>query len=304
MSELKNKIEEIKSNPEKLFGLIYPYILIIIITLGLYFVTNLNNIARQSVPLVPPDTVSLTDLPVVEPRTIPPINILEMSKPTQELIAQGKETYTTICASCHGADGMGEGPAAAGLNPQPRNFTVKNGWKNSPKLSGIYTTLEEGIPNSGMIAYDYLPPAERMALAHYIRESFVTDPPTDTENELMALDQLYSLSQGKEIPAQIPVKSAMNLILQENKSTIQELSLKVNIVDNSTEPGAKLFNLVTINKVKALAALNSDISWKGNYRKFVESIVYNVNSNGFNNNIFELTSDEWNTLYSYMNGLF
>jgi mono/diheme cytochrome c family protein len=304
MDNLKNKIEELKSNPEKLFGLIYPYILIVIIALGLYFVTNLGNIARQSIPPVPADTTKQTDLPIVEPRTIPPVNIIEMSKPTEELIVKGKEIYTNICASCHGVDGMGNGPAAAPLNPQPRNFTNKDGWKNGTKLSGIYTTLEEGIPNSGMIAYNYLPPAERIALAHYLRETFIPDPPVDSENELTALDQLYSLSQGKEIPAQIPVETAMSLMLQENSSTIQNLAQKVSRVDNTNDAGAKMFNLVTSNKLRALATLDSDKTWKDNYQKFVSSIVYNVNHNGFNNNIFKLSSEEWNTLYNFMNGLF
>lgn len=304
MDNLKNKIEELKSNPEKLFGLIYPYILIVIIALGLYFVTNLGNIARQSIPPVPADTTKQTDLPIVEPRTIPPVNIIEMSKPTEELIVKGKEIYTNICASCHGVDGMGNGPAAAGLNPQPRNFANKDGWKNGTKLSGIFTTLEEGIPNSGMIAYNYLPPSERIALAHYLRETFIPDPPVDSENELTALDQLYSLSQGKEIPAQIPVETAMSLMLQENSSTIQNLAQKVSRVDNTNDAGAKMFNLVTSNKLRALATLDSDKTWKDNYQKFVSSIVYNVNNNGFNNNIFKLSSEEWNTLYNFMNGLF
>ena len=304
MDNLKNKIEELKSNPEKLFGLIYPYILIVIIALGLYFVTNLGNIARQSIPPVPADTTKQTDLPIVEPRTIPPVNIIEMSKPTEELIVKGKEIYTNICASCHGVDGIGNGPAAAALNPQPRNFTNKDGWKNGTKLSGIYTTLEEGIPNSGMIAYNYLPPSERIALAHYLRETFIPDPPVDSENELTALDQLYSLSQGKEIPAQIPVETAMSLMLQENSSTIQNLAQKVSRVDNTNDAGAKMFNLVTSNKLRALATLDSDKTWKDNYQKFVSSIVYNVNHNGFNNNIFKLSSEEWNTLYNFMNGLF
>lgn len=32
--------------------------------------------------------------------------------------------YATYCASCHGASGRGDGPAAAGLDPAPANLTV------------------------------------------------------------------------------------------------------------------------------------------------------------------------------------
>lgn len=36
---------------------------------------------------------------------------------------QAKKMFETVCAMCHGADGTGNGPAAANLNPKPRNYT-------------------------------------------------------------------------------------------------------------------------------------------------------------------------------------
>jgi mono/diheme cytochrome c family protein len=304
MDNLKETLNKLKSDPGKIFGLIYPYILFVIVALGIFYITNLGNIARQSIPLVAADTTKQTDLLIVEPRTVPPINIMEMSKPSDELIAKGKETFTTICASCHGEDGKGNGPASSALNPLPRNFTSKEGWKNGPKISGIYTTLEQGIPGTGMIAYDYLPASDRIALAHYIRQTFVPDPPVDSEGELTQLDQLFLLSQGKEIPAQIPVTAAMNLIMKENDATVQTLVQKVNQFSSETDAGARIFNDVTSNKLRALTTLNSDKSWKQSYQKFISSVIYNVSSNGFNNNVFKLSSDEWNAMYSYMNRIF
>src|ERR1035437_9118597 len=44
--------------------------------------------------------------------------------------SSGKEMYLAYCASCHGKDGMGNGPAAAALKTQPTDLTVlavKNG---------------------------------------------------------------------------------------------------------------------------------------------------------------------------------
>jgi mono/diheme cytochrome c family protein len=35
----------------------------------------------------------------------------------------GKVVFTQNCVVCHGASGTGDGPAAAGLNPKPANFT-------------------------------------------------------------------------------------------------------------------------------------------------------------------------------------
>ena len=38
---------------------------------------------------------------------------------------QGKKLYGQFCASCHGQSGQGDGPAAAALNPKPRDHTDK-----------------------------------------------------------------------------------------------------------------------------------------------------------------------------------
>ena len=37
--------------------------------------------------------------------------------------SQAQAMYNTVCIMCHGADGTGTGPAAASLNPKPRNYT-------------------------------------------------------------------------------------------------------------------------------------------------------------------------------------
>ncbi|MDO8519548.1 MAG: cytochrome c [Deltaproteobacteria bacterium] len=38
--------------------------------------------------------------------------------------AAGKAKYDTLCTSCHGPAGKGDGVAAAALNPKPRDLTV------------------------------------------------------------------------------------------------------------------------------------------------------------------------------------
>ncbi|MDZ7379145.1 MAG: c-type cytochrome, partial [candidate division KSB1 bacterium] len=39
-------------------------------------------------------------------------------------VATGETLFRTHCTVCHGLDGRGDGPAAAGLNPRPADLTA------------------------------------------------------------------------------------------------------------------------------------------------------------------------------------
>ena len=41
-----------------------------------------------------------------------------------EILNQGQENYTIYCRACHGINGDGNGPAAKGLRPSPRDFRL------------------------------------------------------------------------------------------------------------------------------------------------------------------------------------
>ena len=44
--------------------------------------------------------------------------------------AEATQLYTTICVTCHGQSGKGDGPASAGLSPKPRDLTSPD-WQTS-----------------------------------------------------------------------------------------------------------------------------------------------------------------------------
>ncbi len=97
-----------------------------------------------------------------------------------ELVAQGKELFTQQCVTCHGANGDGAGPAAAGLNPKPRNFIAADGWKNGRKPTQIFGTLTKGL--NTMPSFGSLPSDDRWALVHYVR----TFGPHESEKDAAA----------------------------------------------------------------------------------------------------------------------
>ena len=66
---------------------------------------------------------------------------------------QAKAMFETVCATCHGADGTGNGPAAANLNPKPRNYTDP-AWQASVTDEDIKKTIllgGQGVGKSPMM---------------------------------------------------------------------------------------------------------------------------------------------------------
>lgn len=61
------------------------------------------------------------------PWTAPPAEKTKKSPiaPIAKVAEQGKKLAQVDCVSCHGANGKGDGPAAAALNPKPADWTSK-----------------------------------------------------------------------------------------------------------------------------------------------------------------------------------
>jgi caa(3)-type oxidase subunit IV len=64
----------------------------------------------------------------------------------EEFVASAK--FQALCSSCHGAEGNGQGPAAAALNPKPANFTDPAFWETRTRDS-IMETIRLGGAATG-----------------------------------------------------------------------------------------------------------------------------------------------------------
>lgn len=56
---------------------------------------------------------------------------------------EAQTTFKTVCATCHGEGGLGNGPAAVALTPKPRNYTDKT-WQASVTDDQIKQTILMG----------------------------------------------------------------------------------------------------------------------------------------------------------------
>lgn len=90
---------------------------------------------------------------------------------------KGPEIYAERCAACHGDGGAGDGPAAAALEPRPRNFRDASFWTNRTD-DQLRQIVRDGKPGTLMSPFkDVLSPAEIDAVVAYVR-SFA--PPAAT----------------------------------------------------------------------------------------------------------------------------
>lgn len=90
----------------------------------------------------------------------------------------GKAVFEKNCAVCHGATGRGDGPAAAGLNPKPANFS-------DPKYAAFTETKQIHVVTEGgkeeklspvMPAFsETLTPQQIVDVVAYIRTALIRD---------------------------------------------------------------------------------------------------------------------------------
>ncbi|HEX3315927.1 MAG TPA: redoxin domain-containing protein [Gemmataceae bacterium] len=72
------------------------------------------------------------------------------SSAENSLTRRGNLLFAVLCANCHGPEGHGDGPAAAGLKMLPPDFAA--GWKHSASDEAMRRVITQGIPGTAMPA--------------------------------------------------------------------------------------------------------------------------------------------------------
>ena len=86
-----------------------------------------------------------------------------------ETVEKGKMLYNGkgTCFNCHGKDGSGNGMAAVGLDPSPRNFQHHGFWRHRTE-GEIFWVIKHGSSGSAMIGFgDQLTDEEIWSIIQY-----------------------------------------------------------------------------------------------------------------------------------------
>lgn len=232
-----------------------------------------------------------TEVPAVRGTRSDPVDVQKAVRPNPESLALGKQLFGDYCAACHGAKGLGDGPAAATLNPKPRKFSAPDGWRNGDRVSDIFRTLTEGIEGTGMASFDTLTPEERFALAHHVRALGDYRHREDDAESLARLDEIYGLSRGVGEPNQIPLSWALER-LQAEYATPAPLALP----EGAAGETRRLFESAVSDPARAAATLASSGQWRTDLPSLCRLVTAGAPANGFSPSAAGLEPAEWRTL--------
>lgn len=304
----KRKIEdEIKfgvllKNPIRLFGWIFPYFFVLLVILGIFFGQQLITIPFNEQKIGLPQTDNLKQEIVEQKGGISPaVDLASIKAPTQEMINNGKELYDANCQSCHGSTGLGDGPAGIALNPKARNLQSTEGWTNGKTIEQLYKTLQEGITQNGMAAYEYLAPSDRLNIIHYIRT--LADYPEITDDQINGMNQQYNLTEGVIKPNKIPVVKAVNLMIENHKGINQKIIDAKSRIEylKDTNDGASLLLKYTFDLNKVIHSYNQSHGITLN--NFIYSVTMSPISKGYKPSINRLNQQEWKAIYDFLGQL-
>lgn len=113
---------------------------------------------------------------------------LEVSPSRWPNLVSAKTQFHTQCASCHGDQGRGDGPAGVALEPKPTNFYDAVMMELTP--IGAFNTIRLGVPGTGMPPFPALSDDEVWGLAFFAVSLRYGEPLRSAEEANFSADRL------------------------------------------------------------------------------------------------------------------
>ena len=235
------------------------------------------------------------EAPASKGRVLPPVDPATVMTPNAQLLKQGEALFKRNCTSCHGEGGHGDGPAAGTLNPRPRDFSRADGWKNGYRVTDIYSTISNGIKGTGMAAFDFIRPADRMGLVHFVRSLGGFDHGTEDPQAQEALANQFR-SKGFHIPNRIPVSLAIKKMVNEQTAGP---ALHVPPAEDPAVAELLRFAIVDPRRAAGTVAATANIT---DTTALARAWAAGAPSNGFAPAVAGLNGTDWNTIQSALVG--
>jgi len=177
--------------------------------------------------------------------------------------ARGKQIYEAACASCHGTEGRGDGPAAKGLTPPPVAFAERLARMSAEQVYGAVTF---GIDGTAMASFrDAYGEQQRRDVAAFVMAFAPATPPPDAN-----------------APADADPGLAVALQLQDAFARIAERALPsvVGVTSFVEDPNWTLEKLTAERGMEWIQANAEDLRYPG-YRKLRSGSGFLVSDDGY-----------------------
>lgn len=116
-------------------------------------------------------------------------------------LEHGRQVYAARCAGCHGTSGDGAGPAAAYLNPKPRDYRLgrykftSTPYGAKPRRADLIRTIRRGAKGTSMPAFPWMTDEDLQAVVDYV---IMLSHRGELENALALIGQEYGDEEAIE----------------------------------------------------------------------------------------------------------
>jgi high-affinity iron transporter len=124
---------------------------------------------------------------------------IEVSPKRWPDLTEGAALFAKNCVQCHGAEGRGDGPSGAGLDPKPSNFHDGERMQDISPFQA-YNAIRLGVPGTGMASWPDFSDQQAWALAFYVvslRHGEAARVAGVGDNFAVTLEEAASLSDRK-----------------------------------------------------------------------------------------------------------